>query len=90
MDQHRQDAEDLRQFLADTRGEQGRQAAGSLLQRHRQRVYLWCFRYLRDHERALDMAQEVLLLAYRKLPDYSHDARFTSWLFIIARNRCLS
>jgi RNA polymerase sigma-70 factor, ECF subfamily len=90
MDSHRQDAQDLAQFLADSQSERGRQAAGRLLQRHRQRVYLWCFRYMRDHDRALDLAQDVLLLAYKKLPDYSHDARFTSWLFIIARNRCLS
>ena len=90
MDSHRQDAQDLGQFLADAQGERGRQAAGRLLQRHRQRVYLWCFRYMRDHDQALDLAQDVLLLAYKKLPEYSHDARFTSWLFVIARNRCLS
>ncbi len=90
MNCHLEDAGDLTEFLADPRGTRGGQAAGRLLQRHRQRVYLWCFRYVRDHDQALDLAQDVLLLAFRKLPEYSHDARFTSWLFIIARNRCLS
>lgn len=90
MNCHLEDAGDLAEFLTDPRSTRGQQAAGRLLQRHRQRVYLWCFRYVRNHDQALDLAQDVLLLAFKKLPEYSHDARFTSWLFIIARNRCLS
>lgn len=84
------DAADLACFLADPQGETGRQAATRLFRRHQEKIYLWCFRYVRDHERALDLTQEVLLSAFGKLPDYVHRAHFTSWLFIIARNCCLS
>jgi RNA polymerase sigma-70 factor (ECF subfamily) len=67
-----------------------RQAASELLERYQDRVYLWCFRYVRDHEQALDLAQEVLLKAYRSLATFQGKSRFSSWLFAIARNRCLS
>jgi RNA polymerase sigma-70 factor (ECF subfamily) len=65
-------------------------AAGVLLSRYRRAVYLWCFRYVRDHDRALDMAQDVLLTAYQRLPEFQGRAAFSSWLFVIARNRCLN
>ncbi len=68
----------------------GRAAAGELLGRHRQAVYLWCFRYVREHERALDMAQDVLLHAFERLGQFEGRAAFSSWLFVIARNRCLN
>jgi RNA polymerase sigma-70 factor (ECF subfamily) len=68
----------------------GREAAGELLRRYRRAVYLWCFRYVRDHERALDMAQEVLLSAYQRMGEFEGRAAFSSWLFVIARNRCLN
>ncbi len=79
----------LQQALADPGGNDGRQAASELLGRYRPHVYTWCFRYVRDHEHALDMAQEVLVKAYRKLATFDGRSRFSSWLFAIARNRCL-
>jgi len=68
----------------------GRRAASALLNRYRGHVYRWCRKHLRDSDRALDMAQEVLLSAYRNLSSFGERARFSSWLFAIARNRCLS
>jgi RNA polymerase sigma-70 factor (ECF subfamily) len=84
------DQELLQRFLADADGPQGRRAASQLLGRYQNRVYVWCYRLVRDHERALDMAQEVLLNAYRHLASFAGNSRFGSWLFSIARNRCLS
>jgi RNA polymerase sigma-70 factor (ECF subfamily) len=68
----------------------GRAAAGELLRRYRRAVYLWCFRYVREHERALDMSQDVLLAAYERLGEFEGRGAFSSWLFVIARNRCLN
>ncbi len=68
----------------------GRHAASVLLGRYHGRVYSWCLRYVRDHEQALDMAQEVMLNAYRNLDSFAGKSRFSSWLFSITRNRCLS
>ncbi|MEN8008460.1 MAG: sigma-70 family RNA polymerase sigma factor [Candidatus Krumholzibacteriota bacterium] len=68
----------------------GRRAASTLLGRYRERVYIWCLRYTRDHEQALDMAQEVLISAYRNLDSFGGRSQFGSWIFSITRNRCLS
>jgi RNA polymerase sigma factor (sigma-70 family) len=80
----------LGRALKDRAGAEGRDAATALFARYRGRVYLWCFGYVRDHERALDLAQDALLLAWRSLDSFAGRARFSSWLFAIARNRCLS
>lgn len=74
----------------DPDGHQGRQAAGELLERYQHRVYLWCFRFVRKHEAAMDLAQDVLLSAYKALGSFKGNARFSSWLFAIARNRSLN
>jgi RNA polymerase sigma-70 factor (ECF subfamily) len=68
----------------------GRRAAGDLLARYRGRVYTWCYRLVRDHDRALDLAQDVLLKAWRGLDRFAGNSRFSSWLFAIARNECLT
>jgi RNA polymerase sigma-70 factor (ECF subfamily) len=71
-------------------GEASRQAAGELLGRYQERVYRWCYGRLRNHETALDLSQDVLVSAYRSLDSFDGRARFSSWLFAIARNRCLN
>lgn len=67
-----------------------RQAATELLGRYQERVYRWCYGRVRDHELARDLAQDVLVNAYRGLAGFDGRARFSSWLFAIARNRCLN
>ena len=83
------DREDVHQAVHAPQDSVRRQAASRLLARHQDRVYVWCYRYVRDHERALEMAQEVLLKAFRGLPRYEPRARFSTWLYTITRNCCL-
>ncbi len=80
----------VRTALADPASLVSREAASILFGRYRRRVHVWCHRYVRDPEKALDLAQDVLLNAYRTLGTFSERARFSSWLFAIARNRCLN
>jgi len=84
------DARLVAEARRDPDGKRGRDAAELLLSRYRGRVYLWCYRVVRDHELALDMAQEALILAWRALPRFDERAQFSSWLFAIVRNRCLT
>ena len=85
----RLDREDLKLFRESADDHERRRAASRLFERHQDRIYAWCFRYVEDHEHALELSQDVMLNAFRSLPDYQHRARFSSWLFVIARNRCL-
>jgi RNA polymerase sigma-70 factor, ECF subfamily len=80
----------VRRALVLPESESGRRAASELLDRYRERVYVWCYRYVRDHDRAMDLAQDVLLRAYRNLASFAGRASFSSWLFAIARNLCIS
>lgn len=79
----------LRRYRDDPSGEDGLCAASDLLGRYRRRVYLWCFRFVREHEQALDLAQEALLKAFRALDSHDGRADFGAWLFVVTRNRCL-
>ena len=71
-------------------GARGHAAANELLGRYRRRVYLWCLRMVREHEQATDLAQEALVSAWRALPGFDSRSQFSSWLFVIVRNRCLT
>lgn len=80
----------LSRFRADPEGETGRKAAGILLARYRGRVYAWALRLLREHDEALDIAQIVMLKAWRGLSKFDGRSGFASWLFAMTRNECLT
>ena len=65
------------------------QGAAELFGRYRGRVYAWCRRYTSDPEQALDLAQDVLLAAYRSLDTWEARAPFGGWLFTITHHACL-
>jgi RNA polymerase sigma-70 factor (ECF subfamily) len=61
-----------------------------LFQRHHQRVAAWCLRFTGEREAALDLTQEVFIKAYRRLDAFRGDSKFSTWLYTIARNHCLT
>jgi RNA polymerase sigma-70 factor, ECF subfamily len=67
-----------------------RASVNELFQRYQARVVAWCTRTTGDREAALDLAQEVFLMAYRYLDSFQGNSKFPTWLFTIARNRCLT
>ena len=62
----------------------------TLFQRHYQRVSWWCVRFTGNREAALDLAQEVFALAFRHIDSFQGQSKFTTWLYTIARNRCIN
>src|SRR5436309_14672871 len=66
------------------------EAADELFRRHQTRIARWCCRYTRDREAALDLAQDIFLRAYRNLDSYRGECKFSTWLYVIARNQCLT
>ena len=89
-DDQRSDGELVREARRDPGSDRARQAADTLFSRYRSRAYLWCFRVVRDHDHALDLAQDALFSAWKGLPGFDERSQFSSWLFAIVRNRCLT
>lgn len=65
-------------------------AAAELFFRHQARITRWCYRFTHDRESAADLAQEILLRAFRNVDSYRGECRFSTWLYVIARNLCMS
>jgi len=61
-----------------------------VFRRHYSQVGRWCLRFTKDRETAADFAQEVFTKAYQYLPTFQGNAKFSTWLFTIARNHCLN
>lgn len=70
-------------------GAQAEPAAAELFGRYHGRVYAWCRRYRRDPDQALDLAQDVLLTAWRSLATWEGRAPFGGWLFVVTHHACL-
>lgn len=66
-----------------------RDAFATLVRRHKSRVYNFVLRHLRNGPAAEDVAQDVFLRVVQKAADFKHEARFSTWLFAIARNLCI-
>ena len=63
---------------------------GVLVERYERRLFWSCRRMLGDPDDAEDVVQETFVRAYRHLADYDPQRRFYTWLYAIARNRCLN
>ena len=61
-------------------------AFDAIVRRHKDRVYRVLYRYLGNHEDALDIAQEVFIRAHRGLDNFTGKAQLTTWLHSIAAN----
>ena len=60
-----------------------------LLARHKKAIYNFCLRMLGDRAAAEDALQEVFLRVVRSAKDWESHAKFTTWLYTIARNHCI-
>jgi RNA polymerase sigma-70 factor (ECF subfamily) len=60
-----------------------------LLGRHRKPVYNFILRYVGARELAEDLLQETFLRVIKGAEAYKRQAKFTTWLYTIARNLCV-
>lgn len=65
------------------------QAFGVLVQRHRGPVFNFILRFAGQRARAEDLTQETWLRVIRHASAYQHHAKFTTWLYTLARNLCV-
>lgn len=71
-------------------GSSREEAVEELFFRHHARLARWCYRFTHDRESVQDLAQEILLRAFRNLDHYRGECRFSTWLYVIARNLCMT
>jgi RNA polymerase sigma-70 factor, ECF subfamily len=81
------DRSDEELMLAYQRGEV--HAFEALMHRHRGPVFNFILRFTGDRARAEDLLQEAWLKVVRGASDYQPRARFTTWLYTLARNLCV-
>lgn len=67
-----------------------RDAFAALVEKYKQPLFNFIFRTLRDETEAEDVAQNVFLQVYKSRARYERTAKFSTWLFTIARNLCLN
>jgi RNA polymerase sigma-70 factor (ECF subfamily) len=63
-------------------------AFDGLVTRHEARVHRLACRMLGDSDAALDAAQEAFVKAWKALPRFKGDSKFSTWLTRIAINQC--
>ena len=61
-----------------------------LVLRHQKSIQRVCYRFTGNTEDAADLTQEVFVKAYRSLPKFRGTSAFSTWLYRIAVNACLS
>ncbi|HEX6075354.1 MAG TPA: RNA polymerase sigma factor SigM [Micromonosporaceae bacterium] len=66
-----------------------REAFGTLVQRHQDRLWAVAVRTLGDREEAADALQDALLSAYQAAARFRGDSAVTTWLHRIVVNACL-
>ncbi len=61
-----------------------------LVEKYKQPVMNLAYRTVRDMTEAEDLAQNVFVQVYKSAARYKSTAKFSTWLFTIARNLCLN
>lgn len=84
----RSDEDLITEYNSAPASDRSRQMLDELFRRHRARVIAWCYRLTGDRDLAPDLAQDVFVKAYSSLAMFRRDSKFTTWLYVIARNRC--
>jgi RNA polymerase sigma-70 factor (ECF subfamily) len=66
-----------------------RSAFAVLVRRHQTPLYNFALRHLRVQSAAEDVVQDAFVRVVQNAAEFKHEARFTTWLYTIARNLCI-
>jgi RNA polymerase sigma-70 factor (ECF subfamily) len=84
------DEELISRYLAASGEPESRHYVNELFRRYHAKVAFWCLSFTGDRESAADLAQEICAKAYTHLLSFKAQSKFSTWLYSIARNHCLS
>lgn len=65
-------------------------AYAALVNRYQNLVFTIALRYVKSREDAEEVAQDVFVKAYRALPDFKGQSKFSTWLFTIVTTTSIS
>jgi RNA polymerase sigma-70 factor, ECF subfamily len=65
------------------------QAWDALFKRYQLPLYVYIFQMVHNEQSSLDVVQEAFINAVRHIESLQDDAKFGSWLFGIARQKCI-
>ncbi len=65
-------------------------AFNQLFDRYHLTVYNICYRFTRNCADAQDLTQEVFVKIYKKIKTYNFKAKFSTWLYRVTLNHCIS
>ena len=60
-----------------------------LVSRHRKPIYNFILRFVHDSAQAEDIMQDTFVRVIKSAEAYERQAKFTTWLYTIARNLCV-
>ncbi|MBW8323535.1 MAG: RNA polymerase sigma factor [Prolixibacteraceae bacterium] len=66
------------------------QAFSFLVEKYQKLVYTLALKLLKKPEDAEEMAQDTFIKAYQKLDSYEGKSKFSTWLYSITYNACIS
>jgi RNA polymerase sigma-70 factor, ECF subfamily len=66
-----------------------REAFAALVRRYNKQVYNFVLRQLRSPALSEDVTQDVFMRLVQNAAEFKHEARFSTWLYAIARNLCI-
>ena len=69
-------------------GEQ--QAYAELVTRYQNYVFTLALRFTKNREDAEEVAQDIFVKAYRALADFKGSSKFSTWLYTIVNNTCIT
>lgn len=69
-------------------GDQG--AARQLIEAHKDRLFAFVWRIIRDHHDAEEICQDAFMRAFSSLDTFRPEYRFSTWLFTIGYRLCLN
>jgi RNA polymerase sigma-70 factor (ECF subfamily) len=66
------------------------QAYASLVNRYQNYVFTLSLRFTKNREDAEEVSQDIFVKAYRALADFKGTSKFSTWLYTIVNNTCIT
>lgn len=66
------------------------QAFAQLVDRYQNYVFTLSLRFTKNREDAEEVSQDIFIKAYRALADFKGNSKFSTWLYTIVNNTCIT